>query len=98
MCIRDRERDFVTKTFDFETINFTHAGSATRNLIRIVAVVIALQLIFWLSPFGTIASGEHGVHLMFTAVTGKVFGEGLYFRIPLIESVRIMDVKVQNMK
>ena len=51
---------------------------------------------FFLSPFGTIAAGERGVHLRFTAVTGKVFGEGLYFRVPLIESVQMMDVKIQK--
>ena len=55
-----------------------------------------MQLFFFLSPFGTIAAGERGVHLRFTAVTGKVFGEGLYFRFPLIESVQMMDVKVQK--
>ena len=86
----------MAKAFDFETIDFMHAGSARRNLIRIAAAVVILLLIFWLSPFGTIAAGERGVHLRFTAVTGKVFGEGLYFRIPLIESVQMMDVKVQK--
>jgi len=55
-----------------------------------------MQFFFFLSPFGTIAAGERGVHLRFTAVTGKVFGEGLYFRFPLIESVQMMDVKIQK--
>jgi regulator of protease activity HflC (stomatin/prohibitin superfamily) len=50
------------------------------------------------SPFGTIAAGERGVHLRFTAVTGKVFGEGLYFRIPLVESVQKMDIKIQKLE
>ena len=53
-------------------------------------------LLFVLSPFGTIAAGERGVHLRFTAPTGKVFGEGLYFRIPLMESVQKMDIKIQK--
>jgi len=65
-------------------------------VIRIAVGIIALLLLFLLSPFGTIAAGERGVHLRFTAVTGKVFGEGLYFRFPLIESVQMMDVKVQK--
>src|SRR4030095_1567972 len=80
----------------FETIDFTRRAPSGKNMIRIAAAVIALLLIFVLSPFGTIAAGERGVHLRFTAVTGKVFGEGLYFRIPLIESVQLMDVKVQK--
>ena len=71
-------------------------GPARKNVIRIAVGLIALLLLFLLSPFGTIAAGERGVHLRFTAVTGKVFGEGLYFRFPLIESVQMMDVKVQK--
>lgn len=86
----------VRSTDDFETINFTQHAPSTKTVIRIAAVVLSLILLFWFSPFGTIAAGERGVHLRFTAVTGKVVGEGLYFRIPLIESVQSMDVKVQK--
>lgn len=67
-----------------------------RNAIRIAAAILALLILYWLSPFGTIAAGERGVQLRFTAVTGKVFGEGLYFRIPLIETVQTMDIKIQK--
>ena len=88
----------MAETFDFETVDFMRLAPARKNVIRIAVAVIGLLLLFWLSPFGTIAAGERGVHLRFTAVTGKVFGEGLYFQIPLIESVQMMDVKVQNTK
>jgi prohibitin 2 len=86
----------VPETYDFETVHFMRHGPARKNVIRIAIGIIALLLLFLLSPFGTIAAGERGVHLRFTAVTGKVFGEGLYFRFPLIESVQMMDVKVQK--
>ena len=86
----------MTETYDFETANFMRHGLARKNVIRIAVGIIALLFFFFLSPFGTIAAGERGVHLRFTAVTGKVFGEGLYFRFPLIESVQMMDVKVQK--
>jgi regulator of protease activity HflC (stomatin/prohibitin superfamily) len=86
----------MAERFDYETVNFTRGFPARKNVIRIAVAIIGLLLLFWLSPFGTIAAGERGVHLRFTAVTGKVFGEGLYFRFPLIESVQMMDVKVQK--
>jgi regulator of protease activity HflC (stomatin/prohibitin superfamily) len=47
-------------------------------------------------PLGTVGAGERGVQLQFSAVTGKVFEEGLYFRIPFVQQVKIMDVKVQK--
>jgi prohibitin 2 len=90
------DREILAERFDRETLNFMRHGPARKNVIRIAVAIIALILLFVLSPFGTIAAGERGVHLRFTAVTGKVFGEGLYFRIPLIESVQTMDVKVQK--
>jgi hypothetical protein len=34
--------------------------------------------------------------LRFSAVTGNVFGEGLYFVVPLIDSVQMMDIKIQK--
>lgn len=82
--------------FQRETVEFMRTAPAQKNVIRIAVAIAALLLFFWLSPFGTIAAGERGVHLRFTAVTGKVFGEGLYFRTPLIESVQMIDVKVQK--
>jgi len=86
----------MSEQFDIETLDFTRAGPARRKIFRIAAAVLLILLVVWFSPFGTIAAGERGVHLRFTAVTGRVIGEGLYFRIPFIESVQIMDVKVQK--
>ena len=83
---------------NFDAVDFARAARApeSRMVVRIVLVVVVLVLLFWLSPFGTIGAGERGVHLRFTAPTGKVMGEGLYFLIPLMESVQRMDIKIQK--
>jgi regulator of protease activity HflC (stomatin/prohibitin superfamily) len=60
--------------------------------------IALLVVLFILSPFGTIAAGERGIHLRFNALTGKVFGEGLYFKVPFIESVQMLDVKIQKVE
>ena len=70
------------------------AGGVSRGAFRVAVLVVALIILYWLSPFGTIGAGERGVHLRFTAVTGKVFGEGLYFLIPLIEKVQVVDTRI----
>src|SRR5436190_9726756 len=64
--------------------------------IRAVAAVVALLLLVWLSPFGTIGAGERGVLLRFDAVTGSIKDPGLYFVIPLVERVQRMDTKIQK--
>ena len=65
-----------------------------RSLRRVIITVIVLILIF--GSFGTIGAGERGVLLQFGAVQDKVFGEGLYFKIPFIQHVVKMDVKIQK--
>ncbi len=66
-----------------------------KNIItRIIIGVLALTLI--LGTFGTIGAGERGILLQFGAVKDKVFNEGLYFKIPFIQSVVKIDVRIQK--
>ena len=67
----------------------------TKNFIsRVVIGVIAMSVIF--GSFGTIGAGERGILLQFGAVKDKVFDEGLYFKVPFIQSVVKIDVKMQK--
>ena len=65
---------------------------------RVISLIIigVFVLTFILSAFGTIGAGERGVLLQFGAVQDKVFDEGLYFKIPFIQKVVRMDVKIQK--
>ena len=56
--------------------------------------LIALIVLF--GSVGTIGAGERGVLLQFGAVQDKVFNEGLYFKIPFVQKVERMDVKIQK--
>ena len=53
-------------------------------------------LMFIVDALGTIGAGERGVLLQFGAVQDKIFDEGLYFKIPLIQKVVKIDVKIQK--
>jgi regulator of protease activity HflC (stomatin/prohibitin superfamily) len=60
-------------------------------------IIIGLfSLILLFGAFGTIGAGERGVLLQFGAVKDKIFDEGLYVKIPLIQKVVKMDVKIQK--
>jgi len=52
--------------------------------------------ILFIKPWVQIGAGERGVVLNFGAVQNKVLGEGLHFRIPIMQEVILMDVKVQK--
>lgn len=64
-----------------------------RNLLIIGAFVL-LILIF--NPWVQIGAGERGIVLNFGAVQDKVLDEGMHFRMPIMQQVIVMDVKVQK--
>jgi len=64
-----------------------------RNLLIIGAILLVLLLF---KPWVQIGAGERGVVLNFGAVQDKVLNEGMHFRIPIMQQVIIMDVKVQK--
>jgi len=76
----------------------TQYGKRTEFRGGKLAIWIVLGLIaltFILGSFGTVSAGERGVKTRFSAVIG-VIDPGLYFKIPIIEKVNIMDIKTQT--
>jgi regulator of protease activity HflC (stomatin/prohibitin superfamily) len=63
-----------------------------------LALIIGVILLFLLllRPWVQIGAGERGVVLNFGAVKKNVLGEGLHFRIPIMQEIVPMDVKVQK--
>ena len=63
-----------------------------------LGLIIGAILVFllFLSPWVKVGAGERGVVLNFGAVQKNVLGEGLHLRIPIMQEVVLMDVKVQK--
>jgi len=72
--------------------------SAMKQAPMRLAVIIGAILVFFLflHPWVQIGAGERGVVLNFGAVQKTVLGEGLHFRIPIMQKIARMDVKVQK--
>lgn len=62
----------------------------------VVSLLVALILLWILNPFVVIGPGERGVVMNFGAVQKEIMGEGLHMRVPIMQRVVIMDVKVQK--
>lgn len=60
----------------------------------IIGVVIVLAVLF--HPWVQIGAGQRGVILNFGAVQKNVLGEGLHFRIPIMQDIVAVDVRVQK--
>ena len=63
-----------------------------------LALIIGAILVFFLflNPWVQIGAGQRGIVLNFGAVQKDVLGEGLHFRVPMMQQVALMDVKVQK--
>ena len=61
---------------------------------KIIIILVALIVIF--GTFGTIGAGERGILLQFGAVQDNIFDEGLYVKIPIIQKVVRIDVKIKK--
>lgn len=71
-------------------------GKAAGFLKWAVGGVGALILVLVLNPFVIVGPGERGVVMNFGAVQPEVLGEGLHLRVPIMQKVVLMDVKVQK--
>ena len=60
------------------------------------SLVGLLVLVLLLNTFGIVRAGQRGVLLQFGAVQDKVFDEGLYIKIPFVQKVKKIDVRIQK--
>ena len=77
---------------------FTERVRDTSQIKKIISrtIIVLVVLLPLLSAFGTVGAGERGVLLQFGAVQDKVFEEGLYLKVPFVQEVVKMDVKIQK--
>jgi regulator of protease activity HflC (stomatin/prohibitin superfamily) len=73
-------------------------GSVMQKIPIVLPVIIGILIIILLffRPFVQIGAGERGVVLNFGAVQDVALDEGLHFRVPIMQAVIPMDVKVQK--
>jgi regulator of protease activity HflC (stomatin/prohibitin superfamily) len=63
---------------------------------NIIIIAFLLILLFVFKPWVQVGAGERGIVLNFGAVQNKVLGEGIHFKIPVVQTVMMMDVKIQK--
>lgn len=73
-------------------------SSAIRKMPKMLPVIIGiiLLILIFFRPFVQIGAGERGVVLNFGAVQDTVLDEGLHFRVPIMQKIVTVDVKMQK--
>jgi len=78
------------------------AKEAVQDMIRkgptkmMVIVGVIIFILVFMRPWVQVGAGQRGIVLNFGAVQKQVLEEGLHFRIPVMQEVALMDVKVQK--
>jgi regulator of protease activity HflC (stomatin/prohibitin superfamily) len=82
---------------DLSTLNIGEIKGKLGKPSKWVVIIIAAVIVFWiLNPFVVVGAGERGVVLNFGAVQPHVLGEGIHFRVPIMQSIIKMDVTIQK--
>ena len=69
-----------------------------KNLLIVIPIIIGILIIGLFSSVTTIKSGEVGIRVRFGKVVNKSTHEGINFKIPLVERIEKMNVKVQKVE
>ncbi len=80
---------------DFSDVKNAFRKGPMKNLI--IAGIVVL-VIFFFHPWAQVGAGERGIVLNFGAVQENVLTEGIHFKIPIVQTVILMDVKIQKAK
>lgn len=84
----------MAETFDLSKMPFDKGPKLIIGLIALVFVAAMVN-----SAFTTVGAGERGVVFSkFGGVQDKILNEGLQFKIPFVEDIILVDVKVQKVQ
>ena len=64
----------------------------------IIAIPVFIIIILLLASFTTIKSGEVGIRIRFGKVVNKATTEGINYKVPFIEKIEKMNIKVQKIE
>lgn len=77
--------------------NTTTINPNSSKFAKIFSVGIIILVAFYIfNPFVIVGPGERGVVMTFGQVSDDILGEGLHFRIPIMQKIKILDTKIQK--
>lgn len=81
---------------DNPDINDVRDALRTPKWRTFIIILIILAAVFILKPWVQVGAGERGIVQNFGAVQDVVLNEGIHLKIPFMQEVRLMDVKIQK--
>ena len=78
---------------DIETLTSSLKKGPWRTF-AILAIILLVLVLF--KPWVQVGAGERGIVLNFGAVQKQVLNEGIHFRVPVMQQVILMDIKIHK--
>ena len=75
---------------------FTDVYGLPKKRLLVYVIIVAFLLVTLFSSFQTIASGEVGLKVRFGKIVDSSLNEGLNLKIPYIEQIQKVNIKVQK--
>lgn len=66
------------------------------TVVKIFTFIGLLILLWILAPFATVPAGHRGVMTTFGSPSNEVLSEGIHFRIPLAQTLNLVNVAIQK--
>lgn len=81
----------------FATAQFTSGVAAMPRALKTVLLLVAAAVVLWIfAPFAIVPAGSRGVVTTFGKISPEVLDEGIHFRIPIAQTVHLIDVRIQK--
>jgi regulator of protease activity HflC (stomatin/prohibitin superfamily) len=62
----------------------------------LVFIIVIAMVVGFFKPWIQVGAGERGIVLNFGAVQDKVMNEGIHFRVPVMQKIILMDIKIHK--
>lgn len=65
--------------------------------VKLAGIIVMGAIVLWImNPFVIVGAGERGVVLNFGAVQPNVLSEGIHFRVPIMQKIVKLDIKIHK--
>jgi regulator of protease activity HflC (stomatin/prohibitin superfamily) len=79
-----------------EPLTMTLNSTSSAWLQRLVSLGLLLLAVWWLAPVAIVPAGHRGVLTTFGKADEAVLDPGLHFRLPLAQTLHLLDVRIQK--
>ena len=73
-------------------------SDSTKIIVKIAGGILILILLFMLSPFVIVNAGNRGVVLNFGRIQDTILGEGVHWRVPIMQKVVELEVRTTKLE